>query len=163
MHDNADSVNLERPAPTEMMPVPVTGELIDPRNTEQVMAALLYLREWKREMYDPFIAALEAAIIQHRMDVDARYTVRAGGLVAESTSQAAAHSYQYDGERLRRRLRAAGLPKEEVERAVVREVSYKVNGSRIKALAGHPVYGKIVDECRTEIPKRRGVTVKRDT
>jgi hypothetical protein len=153
----------EAPAPTEMMPVPVTGELIDPRDTEQVMAALLYLREWHREMYQPFVAALEAAIVQHAMDVEAVYTLRRGGLVAESTSLAAAVTYEYEAEALRRKLRAAGLPKEKVEHAVQRVVSYKVNGSRIKALASHPVYGPIVESCRRRLPKRRSVTVKRDS
>lgn len=153
---------LEPPAPIDLMPVPVTGELVDPQNTEQVMAVLLHLREWEREMLRPFIAALEAAIVQHAMDVEAVYTIRRGGLVATSVSQAAAHTYQYDGEKLRKRLRAAGLPKEQVEHAVKREVSYRVDGSRIKALASHPIYGPIVAECRTEVPKRRAVVVKRD-
>lgn len=150
------------PVPSGDMIVPVSGEVVQAEDTEKVMALLLQLREWEREELKPFIAALEAAIVAWGMDVRAEYTLRLGGLVASSVSPAAAHTYQYDGERLRKRLRAAGLPKDQVERAVKREVSYRVDGSMMRKLATHPVYGPIVAECRSEQPKRRGVTVKRD-
>lgn len=149
-------------APTEPMLVPYTGELIEPRDTERVMEALLFLREFKRDQLDPFIAELERAVLTYGMDVQAAYTLRLGGLVASSVSEAAAKTYQYDGERLRKRLREAGLPADQVEEAVAPVVSYKVNAARLKMLAQHAVYGPIVEECRTEVPKRRSVSVKRD-
>lgn len=150
------------PTPTEAMVVPVVGEVIEPTDTQRVMEALLYLREWKRDELNPFIAALEQAVLAYAMDVEAAYTIRRGGLVASSSSPQASRSYQYDGAKLRRLLAKAGLPKDQIEYAVRREVSFRVDAARIKMLAQHPVYGAVVEECRTEIPKRRSVTVKRD-
>lgn len=149
-------------APTEPMLVPVTGEIIDPRQTDVVLAALLHLREWKRREFDPFIAALEAAVLEHAMDVDARYTLRLGGLVATGTSPQAAGVWEYRYDELRQRLRDAGLSAEEVDAAVKPTVSYRVDEARMRMLAAHPRYGVVVEECRTRVPKRRSVSVKRD-
>ena len=150
----------EEPAPDAELTVLVTGEVIDPHDTESVMRTLLHLREWQKQQFQPFLRALESAILVHRMDVDARYTYRSGGLIAESSGSS--FTYEYDAAKLRRRLRAAGLPKQEVDDAVRPVKTFKIDGNRIRMLSQHPTYGPIVEECRTKNPRPRYVSVKRD-
>jgi len=125
--------------------VPLSGELVDLRNVNDVAAALGQVREMKHQL-DGCRAVLEQVL---RLEA-----VRQGTKTLHLERQTAVISggeiVEYDGAQLIELLEQAGMPAERISEIVQTIVSYKVNGSEAKRAAGaNPDYAHAVEQTRS--------------
>lgn len=140
--------------PRELV-LPGTGELVNLDDAGQVARALSSLRDWKRHA-DEARAVLEAALVAE----SARQGTKTLHLGAMTASVSADTELAWDVTVLIGLL-AAGLPSERYTDLVTETVSYKINASVAKQIAGaNPAYAAIIDAAQSRVPKRQYVRVE---
>lgn len=134
---------------------PITGELVPTSNVVQVAATLEALREY-RDRLNVAIAVFSEPLIMESRRLGTR-TLTAGALRAEVSSD---HEIEWDLDALAKLL-DVGLPQERYDELVRATVTYKVNGTVARQLAGaSPEYAAVIERAKVRIPKRQYVTVK---
>lgn len=99
---------------------------------------------------------LEDALAWHSTRAGTK-TLRYGTVEAVVKSN---NETEWDIERLRDELRAAGLPEERLGELIRETVEYKVNAAVARQVAGaNPEYARIIEGCKTVLEKRPSVTV----
>lgn len=133
-----------------------TGEVVDVmKNPERIPGLVETLRETKR-LADDHLRTL-TAMVELLSEQRGTRTLPFGD---RKVSLGTATETIYDVTVLEE-LRAAGLPEDRFDELVRAEVSYKVNASVAKQLAGaNPEYAKIVERSKTVVPKRVTLSVK---
>lgn len=134
---------------------PITGELIDIRETAKVADVVEQLRDVQNSARDA-IGAITRALIEESQRVGTK--TFAAGKVAIVLS--ADSEIQWDVTELIK-LRDAGLPEERYADLVEEVVSYKVNGAVARSIASaNDAYAEIIEKARVKVPKKQYVSIK---
>lgn len=151
--------NLPEPRQSDTSLAPVdrfTGELLDPRNLEQLGDYLERLRELRQAVQDE-IGGITGLVVSLSSQYGKK-TLRSGDVKVEVKSNV---KREWDLDVLDQLL-DAGLPLERWEEMVKSEVVTTVSWAIAKQLkASNPEYARIIDEAMTEIPTSTYVTVSR--
>lgn len=153
-----DDVPVEEPgASMEMVLIPRTGEVIDPRDTAACVNALDDLRRLGFEIAAAK-RALSQAVAEHRQLVG-KNTFTVGGRAVEVKG---GEKKTIDPLILGRGLREAGMPEERVDDIVQPSVTFKVD-ARAAQQAGktNPKYQAALDRATTTEEAPWTITIKR--
>jgi hypothetical protein len=145
-------------AHTPLLPMPLTGELIDLREPANVADKLDKLRDLKRQL-DGLRELLETVLRLESKRQGTKTLHLEGGLTAVVSG---GDRRVYDAEALADDLADAGLPPERVAEAVKAVVEWKVDQRVLNQLAAsNPDYGQIIalHQRREEAPWR--VSIRR--
>lgn len=135
---------------------PVTGELVPAGDVEVVTDNLLRLRDLRQQLTDAIAAFTDALVAESRRQ-GTRTLTAAGTKVQVSAPDAV----EWDIEQLVDGLRAAGLPEARLNELVRSTVTYQVDGSVARQLAGASAeYKAAVEAAKRRVPKRQYVTVR---
>jgi hypothetical protein len=154
---------VEREPINEPLVHPLTGEAIDLAHApdEEIARFLDGLKEHKAQIQEA--QHIVTAEVLRRMDLDARYTRRAGPYVFNSSSPEP--TVEYDALPLREDLLELvdqrQLTIDAVDRTVEPVVTYKVKKSGINALRKIPAVREIIDRHGHQVEKNRYVSVTR--
>jgi hypothetical protein len=139
--------------------LPWTGEIIDLREPEKVADALDQVRNLKRAL-DELRSLLEGVLRLRSREQGVKTLHLEGGWKAVVSGGTRP---EYDIDVLVERLEAAGLPSDRLDELVETVVSYKVDASVARQLAGaNPAYKAALDEARTDVPAPWRVSVERE-
>jgi hypothetical protein len=134
-----------------------TGELIGREDVPKLAEAIVGLRELKQQVNDVLAAMQEAIFEQAKLAGTKTFTVGGG----KKARIAGGTEIVWDIEILER-LKDEGLPESRWDELVTIEIAYKVSAAVAKQLAGaNEVYAEIIAEARTDVAKKRYVTVGR--
>lgn len=134
---------------------PITGELIDIRETAQVAAAVEQLRDLQNRAKEAIGRITEAMIVESQRVGTKTFAAGSVSLVLSADSET-----QWDVTELAK-LRDAGLPEERYAELVEETISYKVNGAVARGISSaNPKYAKIIESARQKVPKKQYVSVK---
>lgn len=152
------STDLEHVQPVGLLNIQ-TGELLEP-TIDNAAAALQACRTMKEHVND--IVAETTAYLA--AEAETRGTKTLHGEHATLVLQGGV-SDEYDPHDLMDLLRSAGCPEDRIEQAVVAEITYKVNRSVLKQLAGaNQDYRAAIDLAKREVerPFRASVKTRRE-
>jgi hypothetical protein len=139
--------------------IPFSGELISRDDPAACARALKEMSELEIKLR-VLKKALAEVVLEESFRIGGKTIHFPGGITAKIT---AASSFSWDHSILAE-LVAAGLPAERYEALVTPEISYTINGSIAKEIAGaNPVYAEILERARTRIPKTPSVSVSATT
>ncbi len=134
---------------------PISGELVPTRDTAAVAHTLLDLRDYKAAVQDAISAFSEAVIQESRRQ--GTKTLNVGDVTLKVSADS---EVVWDHEFLMDALRAAGLPEERIDELVTMTVTYTVNGSVARQLAGaSPEYAEVIEAAKSRVPKKVYVSV----
>jgi hypothetical protein len=156
MTDDLDSVALTIQENHQLF-VPLTGELVDLRQPNQVAQALESVRDAKRQL-DHARAFLEDTL---RLEAQRQgtKTLHLQGCDAVITGGT---TTSYDSEQLAVLLHQAGMPLDRISELIVATVTYKVNAHKAKqAAAANPAYKDAIEQTKTVDPAPWRVAIKR--
>ena len=136
---------------------PFTGELVPRDDLPAIAGAMEMLRERRNSINAVLSEFTQAVILQ---------SVLAGTKTIHlddcTLTVSADHEIEWNHEMLYNELTNAGLPPQRVTELVQITVSYKVNASVAKQIAGaNPAYRQIIEAAQTKVPKTQYVTVRR--
>lgn len=135
---------------------PLTGELVPSSDLPAVALTLEALREHRQRVSDAIGAFTEAVVAESRRQ--GTKTLTAGGVRLEVSADS---EVQWDMTELAR-LVDIGLPPDRYGELVTEIVTYKVDGTVARQLAGsNPEYARIIEAAKGRVPKRAYVSVKR--
>lgn len=137
-----------------------TGELL-PANIENAARVLHAARAMKQQVNE-IVNEATAYLVEESTRLGTK-TLHGGD---ETITVSGGPSVDYDPTALRELLEAAGCPQERIERAVVQEVSYKVDRSVLRQLAGaNPAYRKAIQNSELEVekPYRASIRLRRNS
>lgn len=147
-------MSIDLAVPDELLN-PLTGELVRTADLPAVAVALEQLREHRQQVADAIGAFSEAVVAESRR-LGTR-TLTAGAVRLEVSADS---EIEWDVSHLFK-LRGAGLPDERLDALVRPQVTYKIDGTVARQLAGsNPVYARIIDEAKVRVPKKPYVRVK---
>lgn len=147
-------VAVQEPAP--MLMLPTTGELISRDDPAACARALQEMDDLETKL-KVLKGALREVLLEESVRVGGKTLHFGGGITATITTPV---STIWDHTVLAE-LVAAGLPEDRYEALVKTEISFKINGSIAKELAGaNPVYAEIIERAKTRIEKTPSVAVK---
>lgn len=136
--------------------LPGTGEVVDLEDILQVARALAAVRVFKARL-DEARGVLEAVLVEEATRRGTK-TLRLGDVTAEVGADT---TTGWDVERLRAGLFRAGLPADRLNELIEETVEYKVDGRIARQIAGaNPAYAKVIERCKTKVPKKPYVAVK---
>jgi hypothetical protein len=134
---------------------PLTGELVPTADTAAVAQVVSDLREYEKRVY-----AARKAFSDVLLEESRRLGTKTLHLGAVTVKISDDHEVVWDIELLQM-LQEAGLPAERYADLVTETVSYKVNGSVARQLAGaSPEYAEIIDAAKGSAPKTQYVSVQ---
>jgi len=154
--DELASVELQIAEQPQLV-VPLSGELVDLRQPDQVADALGQVREMKYQL-DGCRALLEQVL---RLEA-VRQGTKTLHLERQTAVITGGEIVEYDGAVLLELLEQAGMPPARIAEVVQTIVSYKVNAAKAKAAASaNPAYAEAVAQTRSvkTVPWR--VTIRR--
>ena len=145
MHEQTlDDVLAER----SMLPVPLTGQLVDLGDANEIASAVDGVRQAEQQLAEvrrflTDVLRLHAAKLGTKtLHLDDCDVVISGG-----------HKVEYDAQQLADELRQAGLPEERLEQVIVAVVTYKVSQRVLNQLAAaNPTYKEAIERCRRVVP-----------
>jgi hypothetical protein len=133
---------------------PVSGELVPAADLDRVTGALIELRDLRRRVSDA-VAAFTDAVVAESQRQGTR-TLTAGGVQVKVS---APDEIDWDLDVLDE-LRSLGLPDARFDELLVATVTYRVNGSVARQLAGaSKEYAAVIERAKRRVPKRQYVTV----
>ncbi len=142
--------------PAALFPLPTTGEAIDLAKPADVAAALRTLRDFKAGPLADAIRVLEGVLLEEG-ERQGTKTLRLGAHEAKLIEK---NETAWDVEKLVAGLRRLGCPEDRLDALVTEEVSYKVNGSVARQLAGaNERYARAIKRAKTVTPGYRYVSV----
>ncbi len=134
---------------------PISGELVPVRDLPAVAISLTDLRDLKAQVQDAISAFSEAVIQESRRQ--GTKTLNVGDVTLKVSADS---EVVWDVEFLTDALRAAGLPEERIDELVTMTVTYTVNGSVARQLAGaSPEYAEVIEAAKRRVPKKVYVSV----
>lgn len=132
-----------------------TGQIVNLDHPAEVVEALDGIRQMKRVL-DEARAVLEEALIEEAARVGSK-TLRYGKLTASIADKS---EIEWDVTELAKLL-DLGLPPDRYGELVHEQISYKVDGSVARQLAGaNPEYAKLIEAAKGRKPGRSYVSVK---
>jgi hypothetical protein len=135
---------------------PVSGELVPVADLPAVAKALREIRELRDQLNGAVAAFSEAVIAASR--AQGTRTLHAGGVELKVSADSAV---EWDITMLAR-LPELGLPEERYNELVTEIVSYKVNNSVARQLAGaNPSYKQVIEAAKGRIPTKQYVSITR--
>ncbi len=138
--------------------VPGIGEVVALDDARQVAFALDAIRDLERQ-FRSIKTELTAALVYASQREGVKTLHLEGGISAVIKSGT---EVEYDAEAIEHGLREAGMPEARIREIVVETVSYKVAAVKAKqAAAANPVYGEVIEACRSEVEKPPYVTISR--
>jgi len=134
----------------------LTGEVL-PATPENAARVLEAAREMKARLGAVIADATEYLLEESRRQ--GTKTLAAGGVKVVLSGGT---ETVFEGQELAQALRDAGVPEERVAEAVREEISYKVNQSVLRQLAGaNPDYAAAIESVRQTVEKPYRASVKR--
>jgi len=144
-------------APSELYPLPTTGEAVDLSKPDEVAAALRTLRAFKQGALADAVRVLEEALMVE-MERQGTKTLHFEGMTAKLVEKT---ETTWDVEALRKGLDRAGCPPGRIDELIVPEVTWKVNASVGRQLASaNPKYERALKRHKTVVPGYRYVSVR---
>jgi hypothetical protein len=141
---------------TPEIQLPLTGEIVDLRQPEQVAVALHSVREAKR-ILDQARQLLEEVLVHHSQKAGTK-TLHLDHVTAEISGGSRT---DYDLDTLRNGLTRAGLPQDRLGQLIVETITYRVNASVAKSVeAANPAYAAVIERARITQPAPWRVTIK---
>lgn len=132
-----------------------TGELL-PATVDNAAVVLRAARTMKGRLND--VIAATTSFLLHESQVRGTKTLEAG---REKIVLTGGPSVDYDPTDLMEALREAGCPEERIGEAVVEEITYKVNRSVLRQLAGaNPDYKSAIEASELTVEKPWRAAVK---
>lgn len=133
-----------------------TGELLEP-TLENAAIVLDQARAMKTIVNDIVLEA--TAVVEAEAARRGTKTLREGDF---EVALSGGPGEEYDELILQQELRAAGCPDDRIDAAVVPTITYKVNRSVLRQLAGaNPAYKTAIDRARREVMRVYRASVKR--
>ncbi len=134
---------------------PISGELVRTADAAAVAATLVDLKDLKNRV-QAAIGAFSEAVIQESRRQGTK-TLAVGGMTLKVSADS---EVVWDVDFLMEGLRDAGLPEERINELVTMVVSYSVNGSVARQLAGaSEKYAEVIEASKSRRQKTQYVSV----
>lgn len=136
--------------------VPTSGEVIDLEDPHACLRVLTEIRDLESKLREAKGALTEALAAEFSRQ--GTKTLELGGVKAVlGPDSEVVWDIEVLGE-----LRSLGLPEERMDALITTEISYKVNASVAKQLAGaNPAYADVIERAKSRVPKTPYVSIKR--
>lgn len=137
-----------------------TGELLEP-TIDNAAAALIAARNMREKIHD-----ITAEITAYAVELAEERGTKTLHGEAETLTLSGGVTDEYDAQVLEDLLRTAACPEDRIRAAITEEITYKVNKSVLKQLAGaNPNYKAAIELSRREVekPYRASVKTRRST
>jgi hypothetical protein len=140
----------------DLVVLPTTGEVVSLENPEECARALVEIQDLKSRLRE-FESVLKRSLLEASSEQGTK-TLHFSGMVASITTPVTTiWDHEVLGE-----LREAGLPEERFNQLVRAEVTYKVDRSVARSIAGaNETYASILERAQEKIPGEPGVSVKK--
>lgn len=137
-------------------PNPLTGEVVDRNDVDQLAALLEQLRAHQRRVRS-FTNEVQEMIVELARVAGTKTIHLQGGRKAVV---AGGPEVEWDVPTLMEGLLEAGLPQERLNELVTIEQTYKVNANVAKSIAGsNPDYARVIDEAKSTVDKPERVRI----
>jgi hypothetical protein len=137
--------------------LPTTGEVVDVSEPSEAARALDELNTARQHISD-----LRQYVVELLWQEGERLGTKTLHFDDLEVSLYGGTAVQYDVEKLRDLLTAAGCPPERIERLIKTKVEYTVDGNVARSLAGiNDDYAAALEHARDVVPARRGARVVR--
>lgn len=138
--------------------VPTTGEIVNLDDPQSVVSALTEIRDLESRLRE-IKGVLTDAIVAESRRRGTRTLLLPDGRKAEVKG---GEDVEWACEALEARLRALGMPEEDIREIVVEEITYRVDPVRAKRAAGaNPDYAEAVEASREVRERRPSVSIRR--
>lgn len=147
--DDTSYLETVEPEP-DLLLVPWSGELIDPENEQQCIAALRAVREMEEQVTSAKRGLTEAIVARSQVLGSKTIHTEDGRKATIGPDS----ENVYDAEAIERELREAGMPESRIRQIVREQVEYVVVAAEAKkAAAANPAYRAIIERHRSQRPK----------
>jgi hypothetical protein len=134
---------------------PLTGEMVRTSDMPAVARVLQELRHHRQQVSNLISDFTQAVVVESQLQ--GKKTLEADGLKIEIRGGS---EVEWDIETLLE-LHALGLPEARYRELVTEVVSYKVNGSVARQIAGaRPEYAAVIERAKRQVPKPYSAAVK---
>jgi hypothetical protein len=141
---------------SEELVVAGTGEIVDLGNAPQCASALLAIREMESQLRE-----MKGILTQAIVDECARRGSKTLHFSEGSTATVSGGTEAVWDIEVLTQLLDAGLPADRYAELVTEEVTYRVNASVAKSIAGaNEEYAKVIDNARSLVEKPQYVSIK---
>jgi hypothetical protein len=138
--------------------IPLSGELVDPRDHAQCVRALAHVRDLEHQLRETK-QALTEALIDGSMLIGSKTITLPDGTRAEVKGGT---ETEYDAEAIEAEFRQAGMPEARIRTIIEEIVTYRVKAVEAKrAAAANPEYAQIVERHRRTVERPSYVSIHR--